>query len=57
MKRLVAGKKLTDVQISEKGYDFLSDRTYFTGDDGYRNFLIHPKYHPKKLNHMILTLN
>ena len=38
-------KKLTDLtkkvaQISEKGYDFLLDRMYFTGDHGYQNFLV-----------------
>ena len=40
-----AEKKLTDLtkkvaQISEKGYDFLLDRMYFTGDQGYQNFLV-----------------
>ena len=37
--------KLTDLankvaQISEKGYDFLLGKMYFTGDDGYQNFLV-----------------
>ena len=27
-------------QISEKGYDFLSGRMYFTGNDCYQNFLV-----------------
>ena len=27
-------------QISEKGYDFLLGTMYFTGNDGYQNFLI-----------------
>ena len=40
-----AGKKLTDLtkkvpQLSEKGYDFLLGRMYFTGNDGYQNFLV-----------------
>ena len=38
-------KKLTDLtkkfaQISEKWYDFLLGRMYFTANDGYQNFLI-----------------
>ena len=38
-------KKLTDLtknvaQISEKGYDFLLGRMYFTDDDDYQNFLV-----------------
>ena len=42
---LDAVKKLTDLtekvgQISEKGYDFLLGRMYFTGDGGYKKFLI-----------------
>ena len=28
------------VQISEKGYDFLLRRMYFTGNDGYQHFLV-----------------
>ena len=37
--------KLTDLankvaQISEKGYDFLLGKMYFTGDDGYQIFLV-----------------
>ena len=28
------------VQISEKGYDFLLGRMYFTGNDGYQHFLV-----------------
>ena len=27
-------------QISEKGYDLLLGRMYFTGDNGYQNFLV-----------------
>ena len=27
-------------QISEKGYDFLLGRMYFTGDDDYQNILV-----------------
>ena len=27
-------------QISKKGYDFLVDKMYFTGDDGYQDFLV-----------------
>ena len=27
-------------QISEKGYDFLLDKMYFIGNDGYQNFLV-----------------
>ena len=27
-------------QISEKGYDFLLGKMYFTGDDDYHNFLV-----------------
>ena len=43
IKNVEAKKKLTDLtekiaQISEKGYDFLLGRMYFTGDDGYQNF-------------------
>ena len=44
-KHIEADKKLTDLtknvaQISEKRYEFLLGRMYFTGDDGYQNFLI-----------------
>ena len=28
------------MQISEKGFNFLLDRVYFTGDDGDQNFLV-----------------
>ena len=28
------------VQISEEGYDFLLGRMYFTGNEGYQNFLV-----------------
>ena len=43
MKNVEAKKKLTDLteeiaQISEKGYDFLLGRMYFTDDDGWQNF-------------------
>ena len=43
MKNVEAKKKLTDLteeiaQISEKGYDFLLGRMYFTDDDGCQNF-------------------
>ena len=46
-RHIEAGKKLTDLtkkvaRISEKRYDFLLDRMYFTGDDGYQNFLVFP---------------
>ena len=42
-KHIKAEKKLTDLrnkvaQISEKGFDFLLGRMYFTGNDGYQNF-------------------
>ena len=38
-------KKKTDLinivaQISEKEYDILLGRMYFTGNDGYQNFLV-----------------
>ena len=44
-KLVKAEKKTTDLtnkvaQISEKGYDFLLGRVYFTGNDDYQNFLI-----------------
>ena len=44
-KHIEADKKLTDLtkkvaQISERGYDGLLGRTYFTGNDGYQNFLV-----------------
>ena len=44
-KHLEAEKKLTDLtnkvgQISEKGHNFLFGRMYFTGDDGFQNFLV-----------------
>ena len=40
-----AVKEVTDLtnkvaRISEKGYDFLSGITYFTGNNGYQNFLV-----------------
>ena len=43
-KHLEAEKKLTDLttkfaQLSDKGDDFLLGRMYFTGGDGYENFL------------------
>ena len=42
-KHIKAEKQLTDLrnkvaQISEKGYDFLLGRMYFTGNDGYEIF-------------------
>ena len=42
-KHVGAENKFTDqtetvAQISEKGYDFLLGRIYFTGNDGYQNF-------------------
>ena len=45
-KKITSNKKktaTTDItnklaQISEKGYDFLLGRMYFTGNDGYQNF-------------------
>ena len=44
-KHVEAEKKITDLtnkvaEISEKGYDFLLGRMYFTGNDGYQNFLV-----------------
>ena len=44
-KHIEADKRRTDLtkkvaQISEKGYDFLLGRMYFTDDNGYQNFLI-----------------
>ena len=41
-KHVAAKKEITNlikeiVQISEKGYDFLLDRMYFTENDGYQN--------------------
>ena len=44
-KHAEAEKKITDLtnkvaQLSEKGYDFLLSRMYFTGNDGYQNFLV-----------------
>ena len=47
-KHVEAGwKKLTDLtkkveHISQKRYDLLLGRMYFTGDDGYQNFLAFP---------------
>ena len=40
-----AEKKLSDLtkkvaQISEKDYDFLLGTSYFTGNDGYQNYLV-----------------
>ena len=40
-----AEKKLSDLtkkvaQILEKGYDFLLGTSYFTGNDGYQNYLV-----------------
>ena len=45
VKHASAENELTDLtnkvaQISEKGYDFLLGRMYFTGDDGSQNFLV-----------------
>ena len=45
MKQKKNEKKHTDLkfkpaQKSEKGYDFLLCKMYFTGDDGYKKFLI-----------------
>ena len=39
---MVQKKKLSKKveQISGKGYDLLLGRLYFTGDDGYQNFLV-----------------
>ena len=47
-KHVKAEKKINDltnkiVQISEKGYDFLLGRMYFTGNDGYQTFLVLPQ--------------
>ena len=47
-KHIKAEKQLTDLrnkvaQISEKGYDFLLGRMYFTGNDGYEIFLVLPQ--------------
>ena len=44
-KHVEAEKKITDltkkvVQISEKAYDFLLGRMYFTGNDGFQNVLV-----------------
>ena len=44
-KKTTKKKKTTNLskkveQISEKGYDLLLGRMYFTGDDGYQNFLV-----------------
>ena len=44
-KHVEVENKLNDLtnkftQISEKGYVFLLGRMYFTGDDGYQNFLV-----------------
>ena len=44
-KHVEADKKLNHLtkktaQISEKGYDFLLGRMYFTGDNGFQNFLV-----------------
>ena len=44
-KCIEAEKKVTELtnkigQISEKQYDFLLGRMYFTGNDGYQNFLV-----------------
>ena len=44
-KHIQAETKITDltikaVQISEKGHDFLLGWMYFTGNDGYQNFLV-----------------
>ena len=45
IKHVEAGKTQTDLtknvaKISEKGYNFLLGRMYFTGDDGYQTFLV-----------------
>ena len=44
-KLIEAEKKITDLankvaQISEKEYDFLLGKMYFTGNDGYQYFLV-----------------
>ena len=44
-KKTTKKKKQTNLskkveQISEKGYDLLLGRMYFTGDNGYQNFLV-----------------
>ena len=45
MNDVEAEKKLTDLtnkvaQVSERGFNFLIDRMYFTGDNGYKNFIV-----------------
>ena len=45
IKHIEDKKKITDLankgaEISEKGYDFLLGRMYFTGNDGYQIFLV-----------------
>ena len=45
MTHVEAEKKITYLtnivaQMSEKGYDSLLGRMYFTGNDGYQNFLV-----------------
>ena len=45
MNDVEAEKKLTDLtnkvaQVSERGFNFLIDRMYFTGDNGYKNFKV-----------------
>ena len=39
--RKITGLENKVTQMSEKGYDFLLDRMYFTGNDGYQNFLVY----------------
>ena len=63
-KHAKAEEKTTDLknkvaQISEKGFDFLLVRMYFTGINGYQDLLsgYRLEYHLKKLNHLILILN
>ena len=45
MNDVEAEKKLTDLankvaQVSERGFNFLIDRMYFAGDNGYKNFKV-----------------
>ena len=66
-KHVEAEKKLNDLtkkvaHISEKGYDFLLGRIFFTGDNGYQNFLVFAPIHNsltldnnKKFTNWILT--
>ena len=57
-KHVEAEKKITNLtnkvaQISEKGYEFLVGRMYFTGHDGQLNFVVFPPM----LNSLILDSN